>query len=306
MSATVVVQRSVRQAMRAVPFSSGYPILYPHVHSNSHSNLLTPSLFRASPLPQSQTPPLVTHALPGSYAHHHGHRHSHSDPATTAKQILPPAFLRSLRTTCRTTYVTPMLSIYLADLFSAARHHPLLDGTFLTARAMQDAEDLARAGRVLGIDLTGGELVRSQDNAKYSYAEDGHADESVDQSMQARDDIANEIDSGSGAIDMDTDRVYLYADNQNLPIHSAVTQDHQVNPDPLYVSEADFARIVPRVITHRLRVRDSPQDEVLSSAVFGATFGLDDGWKYEPGYNSSDTGTRSTVKDILVGILGDV
>jgi hypothetical protein len=198
-----------------------------------------------------------------------------------------------------------MLLIYLADLFSAARHHPLLEGTFLTARAMQDAEDLARAGRVLGMDPTGGELVRSQKNVKYSYAEDGYVDESIDQRTQAPyDDIIDEVGSGSVAIDIDADRIYLY---QNFPIHpGAVAQDHQVNPDPLYVSEADIARIVPRVITHRLRVRDSPQDEVLSSAVFGATFESHDGHDYKSAYDSPDTGTRSTVKDILVGILGDV
>ncbi|KAF8971210.1 hypothetical protein BDZ97DRAFT_1788330 [Flammula alnicola] len=40
----------------------------------------------------------------------------------------------------------------------------------------------------------------------------------------------------------------------------------------LDVSEVHVARIVPRVVSHRVRLRDGPEDEVLSSALFGATF----------------------------------
>jgi hypothetical protein len=54
------------------------------------------------------------------------------------------------------TYISPFLNIYLQDLFPAARFDaPELDGTLLTARAMEDAEKLARACRVLGTVLGG-------------------------------------------------------------------------------------------------------------------------------------------------------
>jgi hypothetical protein len=37
------------------------------------------------------------------------------------------------------------------------------------------------------------------------------------------------------------------------------------------VSEVNVARIVPRVISHHVRLGDEPEDELLSSASFGAT-----------------------------------
>ena len=52
----------------------------------------------------------------------------------------------------------PFLNIYLHDLFTAARFDASeLDGTLLTARAMEDAE---RACSVLGTELGGWELIR--------------------------------------------------------------------------------------------------------------------------------------------------
>jgi hypothetical protein len=164
---------------------------------------------------------------------------------------------------------------------------------------MEDAEDLARASRVLGMDPTGSELVRNRDNVEYSYAED---DEIDDQSAQGRyDDNADEVGGRNVTISTVMDGIYPDSDARTHPL-DAGTQDHQVDPEPLYVSEADIARIVPRVITHRLRVRNGPQDEVLSSAVFGATFGNYMGDRRD----ESVYDFRITVKDILVGILGDV
>jgi len=203
--------------------------------------------------------------------------------------------------------MAPVLSIYLADLFSAARHHPQLDGTFLTARAMQDARDLARAGRVLGMDPTGSELIRNPDNMRHSYSEDGYVYEDDDQSTQRRyDDATDEVGSRSVTSNIVMDGIYIDSDDQNHHPLPPVAGHHGDERELLYVSEADIARIVPRVITHRLRVRDGPQDEVLSSAVFGATFGNDtDGSRDDESVDDSRD-MRSTVKDILVGILGDV
>jgi hypothetical protein len=285
MSTTILVHNNVRQAMRTLPFSLGYAILHPHMHSLSHPHPSTP---RVSPLPRSRTPPLATSSVSGSHFHHlHGYRHSHLTALPSVeKQLLPTEFLRALHTICQHTHIAPRLSIYSADLFSAARHHPQLDGTFLTVTAMQDAEDLARASRVLGMDPTGSELVRNLDN---TYTEEDEDDEQSTESNY--EDAIDDIDNGSIAFDTTA--------NGTEP-NSEVQNRHEVEPKPLYVSEADIARIVPRVITHRLRVRNGPQDEVLSGAVFGATMnnGRDD--------TESVYDTRLTVKDILVGILGDV
>ena len=61
------------------------------------------------------------------------------------------------------------------------------------------------------------------------------------------------------------------------------------------VSEVDIARIIPRVLTHRLRVRDGPDHEILSSAVFPAVLTGSD--KVES--------HRRTIKEILVQIIGE-
>jgi hypothetical protein len=51
------------------------------------------------------------------------------------------------------THISHALSLYLADIFSATRHHARLDATLLIARASKDAEVLVRASRVIGADL---------------------------------------------------------------------------------------------------------------------------------------------------------
>jgi hypothetical protein len=66
------------------------------------------------------------------------------------------------------------------------------------------------------------------------------------------------------------------------------------------VSEVDIARIVPRVISHRLRVRNGPRDEALSSAFFGATT------RTVPPPGPEGAKERICVKDIVVRILAEV
>jgi hypothetical protein len=62
----------------------------------------------------------------------------------------------------------------------------------------------------------------------------------------------------------------------------------------LDVSEADVARVLPRIVSHRLRVRDGPEDEVLGSALYGTV------------QANNATFERTTVKEVLVKILGEV
>jgi len=144
------------------------------------------------------------------------------------------------------------LSLYTSDLFSAARHHPQLDGTLLSSLARRDADALIAAARVLGL---GGEVI-------VPLVEDSVESETSDGEWPW---LGSEV------------RV-------------------------LDVSEADVARIVPRVVSHRLRVRDGPEDEVLWNAVFGAVGWWKGGEEPEP----ESERVRSTVKDILVQILSEV
>lgn len=133
---------------------------------------------------------------------------------------------------------------------------------------MKDAEDLSRASRVIGGDLTGMELLR---------------DANTDQIMET---------AGSGSLTISVDELHPSGLEGKADIWEVASQ--------LEMSEADVARIFPRVVTHRLRVRDGPQDEILGSAVFGAVHDpLED-------ENSQIRRERSTIKDILVRILSDV
>lgn len=290
MSTTVLVRQSVRQALRALPFSS-HPPTNLHYKSYSYSNPGTPATF-TTPLPQNQTPPLLTHPLPGSHNHRRLSQAIH--PINMVKEVIPRDILRSLRLTCARVYFAPVLSLYLADLFSAARHHPKLEGRLLTARAMKDAEDLTRAGRIMGMDPTGSELLRQPNDSKHLLENDD------DQNSFSRyDDIQADIGSGSALINMSRDTVYLSpAERSNISVGV------QGGDEPLHVSEADIARIVPRVITHRLRVRDSSEEEILGSAMFGATFG--EGGGRRDGDIDYGWDKRSTVKDILISILVEV
>ncbi|KAG8890451.1 hypothetical protein FRB98_008486 [Tulasnella sp. 332] len=82
---------------------------------------------------------------------------------TDAYNVSPGPFRRAalisreeidrLQALCFSAHVSPKLQNYIASLLTAARHHPSLDGSLLTARAVTDYTDLVRASRiVLGRD----------------------------------------------------------------------------------------------------------------------------------------------------------
>jgi hypothetical protein len=80
-------------------------------------------------------------------------------PPVNPSPIISPSdisYLRSLP-----VYVSPSLSLYVDELFTAARHHHELDGTLLTSRAHRDAESLICIQRLLSGDSTSTELIRS-------------------------------------------------------------------------------------------------------------------------------------------------
>lgn len=215
-------------------------------------------------LPQTFTPPTFTKPLPLQ-----SRSSSHFNLPSLPDEILPRSFLKALSNAHHRTHISHALSLYIADIFSATRHNSRLDATLLTAKASKDAEALIRASRVIGTDLTGMELLRPGVRADDIW-------EAGSQKMREPTDDTSNMGKDSGSI-------------------------HSQAVSALDVSEVDVARIVPRVISHRVRVRDGPEDEILSSALFGATF------KPSKATTSADVSTsRLTVKGLLVEILSEV
>jgi len=163
----------------------------------------------------------------------------------------------------------------------------------LTATARKDAEDLARAARVIGSDLTGMELIRPMEVE----VDDGESEYYDAQSSRHR------------PFD-DTSTTNLIRKDSTYGSSTSLNVDHGEEEIPvLDVTVLDVAKMMPRVVTHRLSLRSSPEDEVLASAVVGATFGplfhvasgeSEGGTEVGRGYGSL------TVKDVLVEILHKV
>jgi len=228
---------------------------------------------------------------------------------------------------------------------------PELDGTLLTVRAMEDAEKLTRACRVLGTELGGWELIREagRPGTKDKGIEGQGAVINDDGDGSSESACGWEFESGynpSGGSAIRVD-IGLPGDTTDPNAQQRQVNDKSVDDPPkpgftakqkekevvewrsppvkvtfnsgadsgmtmFDVSEADVARIVPRVVSHRLRIRDSWMDEVLAGAVCGATFSLDK--KGKGGHYIKDMERRSgrdgveveeetTIKDVLIRIL---
>ncbi|KAG2756248.1 hypothetical protein P692DRAFT_20792787 [Suillus brevipes Sb2] len=231
-------------------------------------------------------------------------------PPNNSTPIIPPTFLASLKSLCATEVrMRPPLEIYLADLFTATRHFGALDAMMLTARARQDAEVLARAARVLGVDQTGAELIKEVPIGAPEHTDDDSTERGYPRSSTNTQSYEALIDGSALICDVpDMTSVHTHRSSRSAPI-----EDEELLE--LDVSEADVARIFPRVVSHRVRVRDSPVDEILSSAVCGAVRrpggipkGMDSEW--EEGvidvHDPDIVWERETVKDILVQVLAQV
>ncbi|KAG0700834.1 hypothetical protein DFH29DRAFT_807025 [Suillus ampliporus] len=232
-------------------------------------------------------------------------------PPHSSTPVMPPTFLARLKYLCATeVHMRPPLEIYLADLFTATRHFGALDAMMLTARARQDAEVLARAARLLGVDQTGAELIKEVAiGALDRIDEDSLTERGYARSGTSTQSFEALIDGSTLPFDVpDVASVHTHRSMRSAPI-----EDEE--PLELDVSEADAARIFPRVVSHRVRVRDSPVDEVLSSAICGAVSlpgfipkGMNSDWNEGPvDVHDPDTvWERETVKDILVHVLAKV
>ncbi|KAJ7217740.1 hypothetical protein GGX14DRAFT_516982 [Mycena pura] len=295
MSATVSPHHTIRALLSS-----------PSRNSASYRN--SPALHPA-PLPQGQvtptsSPPFIAQSIPLPHSHSLpvGHHHYIHHPVLQ-QPIVPPSLLDHLRATYRRTHLSPLLDLYASDLFSAARHHSQLDGMWLTAKSKKDVIELARAGRVIGGDLTGIELVR--DDAAYA----ARARDNVGNGAKAEQDLDGESRdttrqaavTGDGLMHRyPIEAVVEEVDGEAPALQDVKAQRAQLQkPDVLELSEADIARIAPRVMTHRLRVRDGPHDEVLGSAMYPA-----DSFHNENDVSEGDE--RVTIKQILVRILAEV
>ncbi|KAG1869776.1 hypothetical protein C8R48DRAFT_699681 [Suillus tomentosus] len=231
-------------------------------------------------------------------------------PPNNSTPIIPATFLARLKSLCTTEVrMRPPLEIYLADLFTATRHFGALDAMMLTARARLDAEILTRASRVLGVDQTGAELIQEASINDPERTDEDSTERGYPRSSTNTQSFEALIDGSALPYDVpDVTSVHTRRSTRNAHI------EHE-EPLELDVSEADVARIFPRVVSHRVRVRDSPVDEILSSAVCGAVSrrgvipkGMNSGWEEGPiDVHDPDTvWERATVKDILVHILAEV
>ncbi|KAI0075785.1 hypothetical protein K474DRAFT_1663891 [Panus rudis PR-1116 ss-1] len=236
------------------------------------------------------------------------------------------------------TSIHPSLHMYLADLFSATRHHPELDGTLLGLRASRDAEDLVRAFRVIGGNTLGTELIST-------IASMPNYEDTQTETTSSRNHTISKGDSDSlgwGSNDKPEEHVLMDMHPYPPPHSSDVNPGVRVLapesqgdgtpnippldldmpiPDVLQpppppeiwdVSEVDIARVFPRVVSHRLRVRDGPEDEILGSLMFPAVESaktrvmMAAAATATEGDNKDAVVPRKSVKEILVEILAEV
>jgi hypothetical protein len=246
--------------------------------------------------------PSTQQAIRYTLSHHRSHPTSPSIISPSAP-IFPDTLFKSLRSLASSPpplfssesriNIHPTLFIYISDLFSAARHHPQLDGTLLTARALKDVEALVRAGRIIGGDLTGVEFIRVMSKGAEANSEE-------------KDDIDRSVEDG----DVESLEIGPEGENGKDSRHET-SNSEEIYPMPdevLDVSEADIARIVPRVLSHRLRVRDGPEDEIMGNLMHSAVGSCA---TCEVGDEDDDVKKQSMwerrmVKDILVRILAEV
>ncbi|KIM45522.1 hypothetical protein M413DRAFT_442188 [Hebeloma cylindrosporum] len=274
MSTNVFISQNIRRELNLLPFSPAPRPFHPDFLS--HSNPGSPSPTVTIPLPPTHTPPTFTKPLPI-------HRKSSSsfNPPVLQDTVLPYSFIKSLQQVKQNAYISWRLQLYLSDIFSATRHHSRLDAMLLTAKSMKDAEDLVKASRVVGNDLTGMELVRPTLCVDDQELELQPSEELVV--------LEEEEEGGEGEEEQEEQEEETSERNEDNPVDRV-----------LDVSEVDIARIVPRVVSHRVRLRDGPEDEMLSSALFGATF------KPPPEVLQTDEVPLDSVKKVLVQILSDV
>lgn len=322
LSADVAITSSARQAYaayRCTPLSTPHGSPYPSSHS------LPPHGDGPMPFPPTRTPTSRSAPLPSIASVSQSPGSAALNPLVCVSDL---AMLRALASPTPSadahayTAIHPSLTAYIRDLFAATRHHPVLEGTSLTYQAQSGVEALARAFRVLAGDSLGTELVQvavELDQASLGSGRSGSTN------------ADNETINGNGVGGLEKEvtgmdwtapqgipRLSLErADDENTPLNAnnpfadgveqaTVTPTlAPVKPPEVWdVSEVDIARVFPRVVSHRLRVRDGPDHEILGSVMYPAVNIIRDD---SAGLSGDESAwERRTVKDVLVEILADV
>lgn len=190
--------------------------------------------------------------------------------------------------------IHPSLRLYVADLIAAARHHHELDGTLLGVHCVQDAEAFVCAHRVLGAGDVGSALV----------------ERAATLSVMSAAGSMPYLPHGGGE-DLDVHLHWVEAGSSTAPSPPQPTSAapsaegdwlHVDPPEKWDVSEVDVAKVVPRVVSHRLRVRDGPEDEMMAGVMFMASA------PRVPTSVESKEGVwrRRTVKEILIKLMAQV
>ncbi|KZV76334.1 hypothetical protein PENSPDRAFT_646377 [Peniophora sp. CONT] len=251
-------------------------------------------------------------------------------PPAPGSSLLPRILTRLQElSTLAHTHLPDTAGLFLTRLFSAARHHPELDAALLGARARQDAEALARALRVLCGGERVGALVQRVAATLAADVYDGDTDmaSTVDGvgigaggGRQVRVVLEPERASAlsSPRRSGSEDKGHRPPSHTGLAPHADLIDDTSVlqrePPLPSWLagenadstlrwdlSEADIGTIAPRVLSHRLRVRNGPADEILASVVYHACGPTDPERELNKG-----VWKRRTVKDVLVQLFKEV
>ncbi|KAH9935755.1 uncharacterized protein B0H18DRAFT_1114458 [Fomitopsis serialis] len=316
-SADVTITPSARQAYaayRGTPLSTPSGSPFPTLQS-------LPSHTDHVPMASLRTPTSRSAPLPSTPSHG-----SVTSPVVSASDL---AILRALASPAPTaevhayTNIHPSLVSYLRDLFAATRHHPVLDGTSLTHQAHLDAEALARAFRILAGNSLGTELVQVAVELEQESSGTEHSGSTNTESAGVTGGWEKEIVGMDWAAPQGVPRPsFDRHGDENTPLNvdlpasddgqqamsptlGAPTPAPTKPPEGWDVSEVDVARIFPRVVSHRLRVRDGPDHEVMGSVMFPAV-SIPRGLNHQQTEDEPAVRERRTVKDVLVEILADV
>ncbi|KZT71837.1 hypothetical protein DAEQUDRAFT_665359 [Daedalea quercina L-15889] len=323
MSTDITISPSARQAYaayRVTPLPTPHGSPFPTAQAlPSHTDYVSP--------PPARTPTSRSTPLPSFQSA----SQSHSTAANPVISATDLAVLRALASPTPSaevhayTSIHPSLTAYIRDLFAATRHHPVLDGTSLTHQAHSDAEALARAFRVLAGDSLGMNLVHVAVELEQESSGTEHSGSTHAESLNAEGNGGweKEVMGMNWAAPQGVPRVSLERrEDENTPLNvdlpyapddgqpaltptlGAPTPAPAKPPEVWDVSEVDVARIFPRVVSHRLRVRDGPDDEILGSVMYPAV----SIWRGASAQQSKGVPVweRRTVKDVLVEILADV
>ena len=163
----------------------------------------------------------------------------------------------------------------------------------LGIRCVQDAEALARAHRVLCAGDVGTALVEQA--AAFSITSAAGSSLSLHH---------------GGAADVDVQLHWAeagpFTTSSRRPASTAEGSEVEwlhLDPHAKWdVSEVDVAKVVPRVVSHRLRVRDGPEDEMMAGIMFMAT----NPRVHTSIENKDGVWRRRTVKEILVKLMTQV